>query len=395
MPCLCAAAATPAGDSIAQVATIVAAGLSSPAADASAALPAGAAVDVVIVQDAQDACGDADCACVDGAAGQCAGAEEQCGCECCQSAPEPAYEFFGPQAVVNQHPPDLLFYSPVPETATTLAPGRRNVIARLEWTNLIIRELDSGIIADYDFETLRPSLTCKWGTPAGEISASLPFIYRSHGILDGPIADWHKFFGFTNGLRNIFPDQQYRFTIVTREGLVFNDQGDTYGLGDLSLGLKRELFNRGDGQKAIAVRAGFKAPLGDPDKALGSGNWDASVGTVWQRQFGARWRGYAAFDWVFVGKPDWQHVGHQDIFITNYALEYALRHNLTLTSQFRTQRNPLRIGSHQADKDAQELSVGFNHRVRPDLVWSGGFNEDINPETAPDFVINTQLKWEF
>ena len=45
--------------------------------------------------------------------------------------------------------------------------------------------------------------------------------------------------------------------------------------------------------------------------------------------------------------------------------------------------------SKEADKDAQELTLGFNHRLGPKLVWSGGFVEDAYPETAPDFVIST------
>lgn len=53
------------------------------------------------------------------------------------------------------------------------------------------------------------------------------------------------------------------------------------------------------------------------------------------------------------------------------------------------------MGSKEADKDAQELALGFNKRFGDNLVWTGGFNEDLNPETAPDFAVNTELKWEF
>ena len=344
--------------------------------------------------DSEPSSADATAAAVACSCGECAA--DTCSCvECEVPAVCGIYEFFGPQAVINQHPPNLLFYAPVPEAATTLAPGRRELATRLEWTNVIIRELDSGIIADYDYESLRLSLAYKWGTPAGEFSASLPFIYRGHGILDGIIAEWHDWFALPNGLRNKFPDGQYRYVIATREGPVFNDAGDSYGLGDISLGYKYSLFDRGAGRRAMALRAGIKAPLGDSAKALGSGNWDFSAGVLYQQQLGERWRGYASADWVFVGEPDWENIGWQDMLVTNWALEYALRSNTTLTAQFRTQRNPLRIGSREADKDAQELSLGFNHRVADNLVWSGGFNEDLNPETSPDFVINTQLKWEF
>ena len=141
------------------------------------------------------------------------------------------------------------------------------------------------------------------GLLGGEVSARLPITSRTHGVLDNIIADWHKWFGLRNGHRDEFPNYMYHYTIVTREGLGYNDEGDTFGIGDLALTYKYPLWDREEGCDAAALRAGIKVPLGSPDKALGSGNWDLQVGALYQRQFGERWRGYANIDWVFVGDP--------------------------------------------------------------------------------------------
>ena len=153
--------------------------------------------------------------------------------------------------------------------------------------------------------------------------------------------------------------------------------------------------NRRYGEDAASVRAMLKLPTGNPDIATGSGNIDWSLGALYQRQITPHVRAYANLDWVFTGKPDWPNIRHQDEWITNWIAEYAISHRTALLAQYRTNRNPLRIGSTQSDKDSQELILGFNHRLEHRVVWSGGFIEDINPETAPDWTMTTDFKWEF
>lgn len=320
--------------------------------------------------------------------------EEECGDACCPGQ-NGTLEFFGPLAVINQHPPNLLFLSPAPEAATVLAPGRQALTAKLDYTNVIIREWDNGTIIDYDFEGLRASTEYRRGLRRGEAWAALPVYYRGHGVLDHIISSWHNLLGLPNGLRKRFPDNQYRYTIITRQGLVFNDEGDTYGLGDLALGYKYPLWNRRGGGDAAALRAMAKLPLGRAASGLGSGDYDCSLGALYQHQITPHLRGYANVDWVFVGQPDWQNVGHQDMLISNWIVEYAVSPATTVLSQYRINVNPLRTGSKEADKDAQELAFAFNHRLKRNLVWSGGFVEDINPETAPDLVLVSHFKWEF
>ncbi len=53
------------------------------------------------------------------------------------------------------------------------------------------------------------------------------------------------------------------------------------------------------------------------------------------------------------------------------------------------------VGSREADKDPQELSLGLHHRLRPGLLWSLAATEDIRPETAADLVLSSDLQWEF
>jgi hypothetical protein len=230
-----------------------------------------------------------------------------------------------------------------------------------------------------------------WG---GEVSARVPYIARFHGVMDPVIADWHKMFDLNNGLRDTYPGGMYRYVIATRDGFTYNDAGDTSGIGDIALGYKYPLWNANNGKSAAALRAGVKLPTGDSDKALGSGAMDFSIGSTYQRQLAPKWRAYANFDYVFIGNPDWD-VPHQDTPVALVAVEYALKPGTTFLAQYRLHRNPLVFGSYEADKDAQELALGFHRDLGSGMVLSGGFNEDLNPETSPDFTLTTQLQIEF
>jgi hypothetical protein len=304
-------------------------------------------------------------------------------------------EFNGPLGIVGQHPPSTLFYEPMPDVATVLAPGGKTVSADVQLTNNIIRELDSGVVVDYDFESLRLTLDYRQRLGAGDLGVRLPVDYRSQGFLDPVIANWHQFFGLHNGLRSTYPDYQYHYTIITRDGLVYNGTGDVLGLGDLALSYKYPLWDHRDGHDAAAVRLGLKAPTGSSTDALGSGNWDYSVGALWQRQFTPHLRGYVNLDYVRTGAVDWPNIRQHNITHTLWGAEYAWSPRFSLVTQYSTETNALITGSYEADKDPRELTVGFNHRIGPHVVWSGGFREDISPETAPDFGVLSNFKWQF
>jgi hypothetical protein len=314
-------------------------------------------------------------------------------CEC--SGRCGTYEFNGPLAIVGQHPPSVLFYEPMPDVATVLAPGASTVSTNIDLTNHIIRELDSGTVVDYDFEQLRLTLDYRRRLGSGEFGARTHLDYRSHGVMDPIIANWHQFFGLHNGLRSSYPDYQYHYTVITRDGVAYNGVGDVFGLGDLALSYKYPLWDHRDGHDAAALRAGVKVPLGDSADALGSGNWDYSLGALWQRQFTQRLRGYVNVDYVQTGAPDWPNIRQHSVLHTMWGAEYAWSHRFSLVTQYSTATNALITGSYEADKDPRELTVGFNHRIGPHVVWSGGFREDISPEASPDFALLSHFRWEF
>jgi hypothetical protein len=315
--------------------------------------------------------------------------ESGCGCDKCGGL-----EFFGPSPWINTHPPVQMFLSPAADVATVLADGSGFYALDLDVSSIIVRELDSGIIADYDLETWRLTARYHQGLGSGEVFASLPLISRSAGVMDSVIRSWHGMFSLPNALRDTLPDNQFHYVIVTREGPVLNGE-EGAGIGDLTVGYKTKLWDKNNGEDAAAVRAMLKLPTGNTELYYGSGALDASLGLLHQRQITPHWRSYLNYDYIFVGDPGLDNIEHQNMGSFMLGTEWAMSRSTTLQGIYQAMVNPLRIGSREADKSTQQLSFGFAHRAGDKLVWTGGFSEDIYPETAPDFVLSTGLKWEF
>jgi hypothetical protein len=317
--------------------------------------------------------------------------DHDCACNKCQSD----IEFYGPLPLTSTHPPMQMFLAPTADSATVLEDGCGYYRLDLDVSNIITRELDSGVIADYDMETWRLTANYHLGVGGnGEVYASVPVLSRSAGVMDSIIRSWHGTFALPNALRDTLPDQQFHYVIVTRDGPVLN-ASEGSGLGDLTLGYKLRLWDARDGRDSAALRAAVKLPTGDSGQFYSSGAIDASIGALYQRQLRQHLRAYLNYDYMFIGDPDLENIDHQNIGSIMLGTEYAISHRTTLQGVYQATVNPLRIGSREADKSPQQLSFGFSHRVGGRTVWNGGFSEDIYPETAPDFVINTSLKWEF
>ena len=76
------------------------------------------------------------------------------------------------------------------------------------------------------------------------------------------------------------------------------------GLGDLRLAASHRLL--GGGAKVFRLDLGVqvKAPTADPDKGLGTGEWDSYVGITSEYRFWTA-TGFGGFGWNYLGDPEW------------------------------------------------------------------------------------------
>lgn len=301
-------------------------------------------------------------------------------------------EFFGPQQTRTMHPLHQYFFNFPADRARTLKEGHAEFAVHLQGASNIVKETSGGAIVDIDLENWTYQFELRKSALGGEIAAIVPLRADTHGFMDNIIERWHSAFGLFAGDRPYYPANGYHFFVRDPVGNILNVPSDQFGLGDVSFMWKQEIGGSAS-DHALSYRVGVKLPTGDFDKGLGSGGVDAGIGLAYET-LGEKWAGYANLNYIFTSKGDFGGFQVNDILTGSLAAEYRLRHTWWLTGQVDYAQFPLTTGSN-LDKDSLELLFGFHKLLEKELLFSGGFTEDISLESSPDFGIIAELRWRF
>jgi len=314
---------------------------------------------------------------------------------CCRCDARNELRFFGPVALVNQQPPNPAFLSPIPAVATVLPPGEEWARFKVDLTNHLTMESDAGYVMRYDFESLRFEPEYHIGLSQGELSVRYMFGYTGPGFLDGFIRSFHQLIDQRSWVRMDTESYHYECRLEGPQGVIFEGETDEWYFGDLVAEFKRPLFNKRNGEDALSWRAAVKIPISILDnELLDTGGMDYSLGLLYQRQLGRRWRGYLNLDYVLISPTDWDQVSHNNIVVMLYAVEYAINPRTTGVVQWRTHPNPVSLGGDQIDQDSQELSYAVHHDLGGGTVLTFGMTEDVQGQSAPDVSFMGYLSWE-
>ncbi len=303
-----------------------------------------------------------------------------------------AGEFFGPQQTRTMHPLHQYFFNFPADRARTLKEGHAEFAVHLQGASNIVKETSGGAVVDLDAETWTYQFELRKSAWGGEVTAIVPMRDNTHGFMDNLISGWHGFFDLYAGDRPNYPANDYHYFVRDPAGNILNVPSDQFGLGDVSLMWKQEIGGSA-ADHALSYRVGVKLPTGDFDKGLGSGGVDAGVGLVYET-LGEKWAGYANLNYIFTSQGDFGAFQVNDIVTGSIAAEYRLRHTWWLTGQVDYAQFPLTTGSN-LDKDSLELLFGFHKLLEKELLFSGGFTEDISLESSPDFGVIAELRWRF
>ena len=289
----------------------------------------------------------------------------------------------GPIPVVNQNPVQLLFLEPIPDRAETLGNGRGMVRLTTTLTNTLISQSSSRFEAELDLEAVRTCLEFRYGVgPRWELSFSLPFNYLYAGFLDGFIYDVEKFFGNVRGVRE--EEDRYSFTYsVKKDGNpVITGRENNAGFGDGVIGIKSLLSHQSEMWPATSVRTALKLPTGSKGKGFGSGDWDASIGLLFEKEFRPLSL-YLNTDVVFPGDAFKDEGIAVDAFYSVIvAMEYAFTQQFSVLAQFHYLSRPFQeTGLQVLDRRIYDLTLGVDYRTKQGYCIQGGIVEDIIDST--------------
>lgn len=196
----------------------------------------------------------------------------------CPSGGQADDESAGIFALRNQNPFLQVFGLPAFQSANLERPSRRAWDLGLDIAN----HADFGETATENFvvdgETYFLTVSMRRRVADWlELGFDVPFVSHADGFMDDMIEGWHDLFGMSNTKRR-GPSNQLDF-LYQRDGEDFYRlSSSASGIGDIQLLAAVPLTRDHEGRPRIAIRSSLKLPTGDPDKLLGSGGTDLSVG---------------------------------------------------------------------------------------------------------------------
>jgi hypothetical protein len=242
------------------------------------------------------------------------------------------------------------------------------------------------LVVDGESQLLR--LRWRQGLGSGlEWGLELPWVFRSGGVLDGPIESWHRFWGLPNGGREQAPQNRYRLEYRSDGQTLLDLQQGGNGIGDLHVSAGWQLAPR------WALRANLQLPTGDAD-TLEGGAWGAAGWLEAALPFptGSRWSGY-----VSAGGSG--HEPQGPLASMQQHLVGLLGGGLGLRFTDRWQllgqlyaHTALYEGSSLAPfGEALQAGLGLRYTLHSGARIDLGFQEDPITQSSPDFALHLSL----
>ena len=309
----------------------------------------------------------------------------------CLGVPALAQDYPADAFSLRNHNPFLqVFGLPAFQTHELVTPGQFDFTASYDVANDADEadRLDERLIIDVESQVLNFSLRHRIGERF-ELGIDLPYVRHSAGYLDSAIYSFHDLVGLSNSNRD-GPEDQYRLFFEQQGQVLFDTSSPSSGLGDVQISAAMKLGK-------ATLRAGLKAPTGDPDKLTGSGAADLSLGaygggrtTLFDRDLS-----FSGFVGVLV-------LGDGDILpeIQRSAVPYggaALRWHATprfaLATQLYAQGSYFDANLDEIGGNTFQLAFGGDYRFPEQrLLLRLALVEDIAGVAAPDFALHLSIR---
>ncbi len=220
-----------------------------------------------------------------------------------------------------------------------------------------------------------------------EVRVDLPYIRHSGGSFDSLIFNFHDLVGLSNSSRDGPKDEFQLF--FERQGVVlFATNAPMSGVGDVQISAAMRLGK-------ATLRAGIKAPTGDPDKLTGSGATDFSLGvygggatSMFNRELA-----YSGFVGVLaLGDGDvLAELQRSTVPYGGAAVRWHATPRFALAAQLNIQGPYFDASLDELGGTTFQLAFGADFRIERTLLRFA-IVEDIAAGAAPDFALHLSIR---
>jgi len=309
----------------------------------------------------------------------------------CTCVPASAEDYPADAFSLRNHNPFLqVFGLPAFRTHELVAPGQFDFTFSYDVANDSddADRLDEVLVIDAESQVLNFSLRRRIGERF-ELGIDVPYVRHSEGYLDSAIYNFHDLVGLPNSNRDGIEDQ-YRLFFEQQGQVLFDTNSPSSGLGDIQVSAAMRLGK-------ATLRAGIKAPTGDPDKLTGSGAADLSLGihgggtsTLFDRDLS-----YSGFVGILaLGDGDvMAEIQCSAVPYAGAALRWQATPRFALATQLYAQGPYFDARLDEIGGNTFQLAFGGDYRFPAQgLFLRLAIVEDIAAAAAPDFALHLSLR---
>jgi len=175
----------------------------------------------------------------------------------------------------DQNPFTLVYGQPLPTPARLPQAKKLNYSLSLDIANTLNSETSASESLYVDFESYNLTLGGIYGlSERWALKLDIPFIYRSGGVFDHAIDEWHKLFSLPRASRPEVADDQFRLYYANVGTTSIDTSTSQSGMADFQLGLGHSLYQ--GSEQALSLWAAIDVPVGDADELTGNDDLDYS-----------------------------------------------------------------------------------------------------------------------
>jgi hypothetical protein len=300
----------------------------------------------------------------------------------CNDSRDDSNRISGPIPIVNQSPIQLLFLQAIPDRAEPFPKGSYSLSLNTAITNTLQWGESENYSSYMDMEMIRTALEVKYGILSGvELGMSLPFVYGYAGFMDHAILEFEELFHVARNLRE--KEDKYRransYTYYVRKNnkaFIEGKEGSS-GLGDLVLRVKAKIRDEKKAVPCLSTRLQVKIPIGDEDRALGSGKADYGFGLLFQKTI-KRLTAYLNADVIFPGDAFKQEdVSLRKFYEIMLGAEYKVSSRFSTLVQLYYITRPFKdTGLDMVDRRMWNFLLGVSYLTERGVYVQGGAVED-------------------
>lgn len=238
-----------------------------------------------------------------------------------------------------------------------------------------------------DVENYRYELGLRFRHDQWLARIDVPYIANSAGELDGTIDDWHEFWGFPDGDRDDFPNDQINISYARDGELEYRQDKHSSGLADIGLAVGYQAT------ESLAWFAGIELPTGDAADFSGNEAVDTALWLTLQGRLSEDSGVFALFGVSFPGDGgDLEGLVVERIWVGQAGFDYRLYPSVIATLQLDWHSKTIDGSELRAFGNSLQVQVGlgftdFPGKHRLDLF----FSEDIVVGSAPDITFGLRL----